>query len=189
MELITIIDKYIELSIRRDNLNRAIQNEKDGYAYAKIEGDMAFYEKNYESEAGYNTSARMHRERQASAEKELSQVIQLLEFTHQTYIAVVSGMDSIQLKELAITMSVRKEDAERQIEELSQRREWARANGDVAFANHNFESEQEYNKISSECYLEIGKVKQLLNYYKSFANDLNFRANKVNEDHFGGPKL
>lgn len=189
MDLITVIDKYIEISIRRDNLNKTIESEKDGYAYAKIEGDMAFSEGDYERESGYNTSAIMHKERQASAEKELEQVAQLLEFTHQTYISAVSSMDSIQLKEAAITMSVRKKDIERQIEELSQRREWARLQGDKAFASHNFQEEQEYNKISSECYFEINKVEPKIRYYQSFANDLDFRADKVNENNFGGPKL
>lgn len=189
MDLITVIDKYIEISIRRDNLKETIESEKDGYAYAKIEGDMAFSEGDYEREAGYNTSARMHKKRQAGAEKELEQVAQLLEFTHQTYISAVSSMYSIQLKEAAITMSVRKKDIERQIEELSQRREWARSQGDIAFANHNFQEEQEYNKISSECYFEIKKVEPKIRYYQLFANYLNFRADKVNENNFGGPKL
>lgn len=64
--------------------------------------------------------------------------MQLLNFVHQTYINTVSEMNPIQLKEVAITMQTRKEDTERQIENVSQRREWASLNGDRASASHNF---------------------------------------------------
>ncbi len=185
MDIIAVIEKYIELSVRRDNLKNTIENSKRYYNYAKIEGDMAFYDGDYQLEKGYNDSARRHIETQKKAEKDLSQVEQLLEFTHQTYTRTVESLDEVQLKEAAITMSVKKTDVERKIEELSQRRSWATSKGDTAFANHNFEEEQEYNRISSDCYVEIERIKPTLHYYESFVNDLNYHSNKKVDNDFG----
>ena len=77
------------------------------------------------------------------------------------------------------------EEIERKIEELSQRRSWATSKGDTAFANHNFEEEQEYNRISSDCYVEIERIKPTLHYYESFVNDLNYHSNKKVDNDFG----
>ena len=82
-------------------------------------------------------------------------------------------------------MSVKKADIERKLEDLSQRRNWASSRGNTAFANHNFQEEQEYNRISSVCYFEIEKIKPILIYYKSFANDLSYHANKKLDNDFG----
>ena len=185
MDIIAVIEKYIELSVRRDNLKNTIENSERFYNYAKIEGDMAFHDGNYQSEKGYNDSARHHIETQEQAEKDLSQVEQLLEFTHQTYTRAVESLDELQLKEAAITMSVKKTEVERKIEELSQRRNWATSKGHTAFANHNFEEEQEYNRISSDCYVEIERIKPTLHYYKSFVNNLNYNANRKVDNDFG----
>jgi len=82
-------------------------------------------------------------------------------------------------------MAVKKTDDERKIEELSQRISWATSKGDTAFANHNFEEEQEYNHISSDCYVEIERINPTLHYYESFINNLNYHANKKVDNDFG----
>lgn len=185
MDIISVIEKYIELSVRRDNLKNTIENSKRDYAYAKIEGDMAFYDGDYQLEKGYNNSASTHIETQEKSEKELSQVEQLLEFARQIYTKTVQSLDELQLKEAAMTMSVKKTDVERKLEELTQRRIWANSKGDIAFSNHNFQEEQEYNRISSDCYEKIERVKPTLHYYETFINDLNYHADKKVSNDFG----
>jgi len=191
MDIITIIEQYIELSVRHDRLNNAIQTEEDGYNYAKIEGDMAYYDKNYKLERMYNDSARNHREMKQNAEKELLQVQQLLAIIHATYTETVESLSASQLNEAAITLSVKKAEVERRVNELSQRREWARSKGDIAYNERNFSEEQEYNRISSECYLEIRKIEPTIHYYEAFINNLNYHASKKVDQDFsqGGPGI
>lgn len=185
MDIIAVIEKYIELFVRRDKLKNTIEISKRNFDYAKTGGDIAFNEGNYQAEKRYNKSLSLYIEAQEKAKKDLSQVEQLLEFTHQTYTKAVQSLDQIQVKEAAITMSVKKADAERKIEELSQRRSWAHSKGDTAFANQNYEEEQEYNRISSDCYVEIERIRPTLSYYEAFVNDLNYHANKKVENDFG----
>ncbi len=185
MDIIAIIEKYVELNVRRENLNEAIQSEKDGYIYAKIEGEEAYHDGRYESEKGYNESARRHNENQKKSEKELLQVEQLLHFTHQTYTKAIESLNEIQLKEAAITISSRKDDLERKIKELSQRRDWASSKGDVAYSKQDYKEEQEFNRVATECYLEIKKIEPALHYYEAFINNLNYHADKKVEQDFG----
>lgn len=185
MDIIAVIEKYIELSVRCDNLKNTIENSKRYYNNVKIEGNIAFHDEKYQSEKYYNDETIHHIETQKKAEKNLSQVEQLHEFTYQTYTRAVESLDEVQLKEAAITMSVKKTDVERKIEELSQRISWATSKGDTAFANHNFEEEQEYNRISSDCYVKIERIKPTLHYYEYFVNDLNYHANKKVDNDFG----
>ena len=185
MDIITIIEKYVELSVRSDALKKTIKDSKDFYTYAKIEGDMAFYEKDYELEKSYNNSARYHIETQGKAENDLAKVDELLAFVHNAYKEAVQSLNGIELKETAITIESKKADIERQIEALSQRRNWATSKGDVAFASHNFQEEQEYNRISSECYFEIERMKPMLYYYSLFVNDLKHSADRKNNQYLG----
>lgn len=173
MDIINIIDKNIELMIRRDALKNTIDNSKRYHFYAKIEGDIAFNAGNYQLENAYNNSSRYHVSTQEAAEKELAQVEQLLEFAKQKYNEAIQSLDVFQLKEAYTTMSVRKTDIERKISDLSCRRSWAISMGDTAFNNHNFEEEQNYNRISSDCHVEIEKNSELLRFYEMIIKDLN----------------
>lgn len=178
MDIIDIIDRHIELSVRRDNLYNTIENSKRYYDGATIEGDMAFHAKDYKLEQQYNNSARNEIENQHKAEKDFAQIKQLLELSYQTYTEAVESLNGEQLREASITISAKKGNAERKIEKLSQRRNWANSKGDIAFSEHNHYDEQEYNRISLECYTEIERTKQTLYYYDFFANDLNYHNNK-----------
>lgn len=186
MDIMSIIDKYVEISVRVQKLQEEIESEKRGINYAQIEGDMAFYEKDYDLERRYNNSANWHKKNVTNAQHELSQAKQLLEFVHQKYEQAIETMDPIQIKETAIKVSAKKEEIERKIEQLSQRRSWAQSKGDDAFKNHNFNEEQEYNKISSDCYLEIERISPSLHYYNAFVANLDYRANQQFESK--GPK-
>lgn len=185
MDIIAVIEKYIELSVRRDNLKNIIENSKRYHKYASNEGDIAFYDKDYKSEKRYNDSARRHIEIQEKAEKILTKVQELLEITHQTYMTTLQTVTESQIIAVSTTISAKKTDAERQIANLSQRIDWADSKGDTAFANRNFEEEQEYNHIASECYIEIEKIKPKLYYYDTFIKDLNYHATKKVDQDFG----
>lgn len=182
MDLITIIEKNIELKIRRDNLTTIIDREKRSENYAKTGGNIAFYENNYDRESAYNSSARTARDNQNVASSEVSQVEQLLELTERSYNENLSVMNTDQINETANTLSIIRRGLERRMEELSRRRAWAREEGDKAFASHDFQGEQEYNRISSECYMEIARLKAHIDYYASFENDLTLRSSK-NDGH------
>lgn len=175
MDLISIIENYVELGIRKINLERDIANFKKFQKYSEIEGDIAFNEGNYERENSYNYSAKVYSEREADAHKELNQVIQLLDFAHQSYNDVISGMDEDRIIEVIDRIQTKREDLQRQIDELSKRKEWANENGDTAFSNQDFALEREYNNISSECYREICKLQPKVLYYQSFVENLFYK--------------
>lgn len=178
MDIIDTIDRHIELSIRRDDLYNTIENAKRYYNGAIIEGDMAFRAKDYKLEQQYNNSARRELEIQHNGEKDLAQINQSLELSYQTYTETAESLNGEQLRDATIIISAKKEDAERKIENLLKRKNWADSKGDIAFSEHNINDEQEYNLISLGCYMEIAKTKQTLYYYDFFTNDLNYRADK-----------
>ncbi len=181
MNIVSLIEKYIELSIKRDNLNKIIEDAEKKYNYEIVEGDMAFYLKDYKIEKGYNESARRNMEIRDQAKKDLYQVEQLLTPTHETYMKSIQSLDENQLKEALIALSIKKTDIERLNEELINRRNWAESKGEESFNNHNIKEEQEYNHIYSDCYYKIKKNDQLIRYYESFVNNFNYYINKNNE--------
>lgn len=173
--LVDVIENYIEISIRRDNLTETIENSKKMYNYAKKEGDFAFYDGDYQLEVSYNVSAKQYKDRQESAEKDLDQVNRLLKHNIEEYRDTISLLNSDELKETSVVIKNKTTDIERKIEQLSERRKWASHKGDIAFLNSNIKEEEEYNKISSECYIEISKLEPRKKYYQSFATDLNVK--------------
>lgn len=186
MNIITLIEKHIELCVRRDDLDKLIKNSNDSYQYAKVEGDLAYNAKDYESEKRYNDSARYYKEEQYKAEREVAQLDQLLNVSYQNYIDAVEKLDATKLNDAAMILTIKKEETLRRIEELAERRAWAISKGDVAFAEKNYEEEKEYNRISSECYIETQRIKPLIYYYDKFIRDLNYRAN-INKGNDFGP--
>lgn len=185
LNTITVIDKYVELCVKRERLKTTIDNAKKGHHYAKTEGEMAFYNGDYKLEKKYNDSAGYYIQTQEKAAKDLAHIEQLLEFTHQVYTKAVQSLDAVELKDLAITVAEKKTDNERQVEKLSQRSEWAVSKGKEAFASKKFEEERKYNSIADDCYREVGKIEPTLDYYGSFINELNIQADKKVERDFG----
>ena len=185
MNIIFLIEKHIELCVRRENLDRAIKNSSDSYQYAKVEGDLAYYAKDYESEKRYNDSARYYKDEQNKAEREVAQLDQLLNISYQNYNDEVEKIDATKLSDAAMILTIKKEEAQRRIQVLSERRTWAISKGDVAFVEKNYDEEKEYNHISLECYMEIQRIKPLIYYYDKFIKDLNYRANIGKGDNFG----
>ena len=173
MDIITIIENYIELNVRHESLEQEVQTEQAGYDYAKIEGDLAYYEKNYKVEKSYNASARSHRENKQKAEKELLEVKQQLGIIHTRYIATIEELDVDQLRETIQTLTAKKELAERTLEGLNRRIERAKSKGDIAYNEHNYEDEREYNRIVSDCYREKRKLEPSIRYYDAFITNLN----------------
>lgn len=185
MDILTIIEEYIGLKIRKDNLNSSINSETRGQYYAKVEGDIAFNDGNYAREMGYNASARSYAQKIEEAKRDLEQIERLIEFTNQSYVTMVSSMTSSQLSETASIVSFRKYEIQRQIQQISERRTWAKQKGDEAFANHQLQEELEYNRISSECYITLNELEAKARGYQSIIDDLTRRSGKD----FTGPHL
>ena len=158
-------------------------------AYATVEGDMAFRDKDYETEKMYNESVRNHNENQSKASRELTQVKQLLEQVHQEYIKAVESLGTRELRNAAITLSVKRLDTQRMIEELSQRRKWAVSKGDIAYREGNFDEEQEYNRIASDCFIESTKTEPKLHYYEAFIKDIDGYAHNKGEQDVSSPDI
>lgn len=175
MDLISIIENYVELGIRKINLERDIANFIKYQKCSEIEGGIAFSEGDYDRESSYNYSVKVYSDREADARKELNQVIQLLDFAHQSYNDVLSTMDEDRIIEVIDRIQTKREDLQRQIDELSKRKEWANGNGDIAFSIRDYSLEKEYNNISSECYREICKLQPRVLYYQSFIENLLFK--------------
>lgn len=173
MDIITIIEKYIELSIRRDDLEKTINYCEKSMNYEEIEGDLAFREGNYKSEQSYNKAYRYNSVVKADAQNELDRVMQLLDVINKQYLESIKTLSVEKLKAAAVTMNVKTSDAEREKEELSTRKYYATNLCAKAIADKDSNAGQLYNKISSECYQSIEKINQTIFYYDSFIKDLN----------------
>ena len=181
VDIIDVIEKYIELSVRRDNLNNAIHTDKKNYVYAIVEGDMAFSAGEYEREFGYNESAKKYIETSKKNEIILSQVRQLIYDVHRVYEELVSSGDLTQFNDALIALTFKKDELERRSEELSQRRNWAVKKGNVAFAEKRYEDETVYNQVARDCYLEVSRNSLLIPYYRSFIDDLKKHIDEKNK--------
>ena len=190
MDKIAIIEKCVELCVRRDTLVHTLERAVRGNNYAKLQGDKAYNAGNYKLESGFNTSTRQHRETEETAKKDLDQVTHLLEFAQQEYIATVESLNPLQLREASLINRKKAEDVEKQIKDLTDCRESAISQGDEAYAKKNYQEEQVYNGISSSCYIEIEKKKPVAKYYNSFADELKVRAYDMADQSFGptGPR-
>ena len=156
MDLVNIIEKYIELSVKRDQLNSDIQTAKDNFNNAKIEGDMAFQDSNLKLEQRYNNTAEQNSELLNKKEKDL---------------------DASKIKEAAIIIAGKKDEAEQRVSQLLQYKEVYNSKGDAAYAEQNFEQEQKYNQTLMNYDKQLKEIQPLLHYYASFISDLNMKAN------------
>ena len=181
MEIISIIEDLIKFSVRRDYLKKAIDDAKRDQHYAQIEGDMAYYEKDYELERRYNHSVRLHSERREQSESELVQVEQLIASSLDQYFNIIESYTDLELREAAVTLRVKKADIERKITDLKTRREWAISMGNIEYERGNLAKETEYNHISTDCLNEIERITPEVSYYDDYISDLNNQAEKKND--------
>lgn len=182
MDLMTIIDKYITLSIKRDDLNKIISNCDRNINYAIASGDEAFSEGMYKLEKSYNDSVNDSKYRKVNASYELARVNVLLQEVHGLYTKTVSEMRTKDLEDNKLLCFSEILRLEASINELEQRRKFAMEKGDEAFKINSFYQEEFYNNICNECFEKIEDLKPKLHYYKSFELDLQNRLDMKNSN-------
>lgn len=180
MDIVNIIDKYVEISVKRKNVEKQISNMDEGILHSQIKSEDAFRERDFKLEEVYIKANTKYKQMRDNLEKELVQVIKELENIHQLYLQKVNSMSKNEIEEASVQCSLKINEIDNNYEEISKRREFAIEKGSEAFKNHNYADEQKYNEIADESYKEMEKIKSSLYYYNSFVSDLNYKK-EINE--------
>lgn len=172
MDLIKIIEEYIEIGSRYDHLRKLITSAENNYFYAKIEGDTAFSEGEYKLEESYNESAKHSKEAKKAYGTELALLEELLLQLQQNYEEELTIKRSDELISTRNLMLTKQEELENEKRNLENKMNDAKAKGDEAYKKGNIEEELEHNKVSTDYFFEIEKLNTKIDYYGSFAKDI-----------------
>jgi len=181
MALLNLIEEYVNLVVKKQNLEKIIEDCNRNIIYARHKGDTAFANKNYELEKAYNMSVRDSKEKKYKSASTLININNKLNNIHQIYLQTVTSMSDKDLVETINIISRKVCTLGSELSILETKKEEASKNSEVAYANKNYELEYKYNDISKECYKEMEKTISVLSCYKSFITDLKFRVDKQPE--------
>lgn len=182
MDLITIIEKYVDLNIKRDDLKGIVDSCEKNIVYSTAGGDDAFSEGDYSLEKSYNDSVGYSNRRMVNALSELARVEVLLKEINALYLQMVSTCDISVINTATVECVFKHESLERKIAELQAKKQWATLMGDKAFDKRSFYEEQYYNEISNACFDKIEDLDLRVHYFKSFVADLNNRYSLKNQN-------
>lgn len=174
MDIMNIIDKYVEISVKRQRVENSISHIDQSIWHTKIKGEGAFREHDFKLEEEYNKANDYYKQMRENLDKELAQVMQELENIHQIYLQKIDSMSKDEIEDASVQCSLKIDEKNKIMEELSEKREFAIQKGNEAFKNHNYTDEQKYNEIAVESYKEVENIKTSLIYYNSFVYNLNY---------------
>ena len=171
MTLIEIINKYIELSLRKKKLQdlAARTNSFEEYAITR------YFNEDDEEVKGvieYVFSTETTRRIKAETAQELHQVDRLLEQLRDRYHHLIEDSTFGDIDKTNAAICLKQALVSTKIDSLTSTREWATKKGDIASYTGDFNEEQEYNKIASEAYLELQDLEIKLHLYKIIGLDL-----------------
>lgn len=167
MNYTDIIKKYIKLNVKRDDLtgivvvcNKIIDDSQKSLDEGKL------------SESSYNSLVGSANYRKINASDELNRVLVLLGSIKQQFDSVILGANSIELAKILNIVVGEKMIMEAAIQELIDKRAFAKARADEAFKINSFYQEDFYNAISNECFDKIEDLTIELEYYKTVESDI-----------------
>lgn len=178
--MVDIIEEYIELCIKRDELLNRVEEEKAEYNYAKVEGDLAYENSDYESESRYNRSLNDHMDREKEANSRLDEIVSLMQKVSQRYKETINLMTRNDFAEVIKILLSKKSREEEKIRVITLRRNEAVLNGNNAFSNGNYKEERRYDNIVLECDTELKEIEKKPIYYGKFIEELSSYANNLN---------
>lgn len=170
MNAMNIIDGYVELSIKKDELKSTINNV-----------DSAYEKPLEQNSQGINASSNEVTEPIDDVNYELDRINYLLNRSHQNYLFILSTMSKIQLSEIYNKIAIKIDEIQRFLEEIRIKRNFAISKGKIAREENNFAEEKIYSDISTDCFIESNKLKPSLKCYLSFLSDLEKRIAKADD--------
>lgn len=178
MNIKEVIEKYIELSMQKESIERIIGNSRVSIEELKIKADGAFYSKDHEAEKKYDNSIDYYRSVIVKNIDKLSKVSSDLRQMDQRYNNMASNMDGSALIEVATSIRDKETANKILIGQLEEKREYVLAEGNKAYENGDLNKENGFDKIHKECIAEIDKLTTQNRYYESFVIDLSYRSGK-----------
>ena len=172
MDIIDVVEQYIELCIERDNLKTRISDAERDFAYEKIEGDMAYRAGDYNLERGYNTAANNNVRKKQDSENMLGEINQKLSFVYQEYMALIESFSSDEIRDTIDRLIAKKNEIVLKVEELKEKRRTAVRLGDEAFNNRDYVEEKKQNDIVSNIDDAIRKTQPTIEYYDEIISHL-----------------
>lgn len=172
MYILSIIRKYVELEVKKLNLEQNLITIDEGIRYAQVEGDIAYNHHEYTKEKGYNQTIRNYQELKHKTKNNLNHVKNLLKETTTVYKSLISKLTKEEIKELLSNLTLIIEAKEIKLEELIEKQNIASNKGDEAYNNRNYQEEAKYNKIVTECYLKEETIKKEIVIYNNIITEL-----------------
>ena len=157
MDIVEIIEKCIDLSIRSEELLEIIRNSKQGNQNALFRADVAYNSGNYEMEKVYDEEARKYKEEVETAEDELIQVEYSLKDMRNIYSGIIKTCTEDLLIYARDSITEKKKDFESKAKEYDDKKFEAKAQADEAYKNKEYGKEREYDMASEKYFIESRK--------------------------------
>ena len=157
MDIVEIIEKCIDLSIRSEELLEIIRNSKQGNQNALFRADVAYNSGNYEMEKVYDEEARKYKEEVETAEDELIQVEYSLKDMRNIYSGIIKTCTEDLLIYARDSINEKKKDFESKAKEYDDKKFEAKAQADEAYKNKEYGKEREYDMASEKYFIESRK--------------------------------
>lgn len=176
MEILDIINDYVDISVKWARLNSLKHDEELSKASALCGVNDTSGVSSIKIKKELLESAQKHSVNIQGINADLDHVEQLLEHSHAIYKKAVEEMTYDALMQVLHTLLERIKIIKSYVAELQRKRNWAAQEADLAVRNRNYQEEKYYNDLVMECYLKAQKESESIMFYHSFIKDIETKA-------------
>ena len=182
MEIIDIIESFVELDIRDAKLKDSIEKYERYYDYSMETGKNAYSDGNFEREQRAFTSAKQSLESKTNAQNARKSLQPLLKEIQDLYLSAVSRLGIDDLKDVLAKVMAKRESKKDELHAVRNRSEWALEKSNGARDAKKIDDEIYFGRIFSECTMYANDLERYdIPVYLGFISDLTNRINHLKE--------
>lgn len=172
MDVVSIIDNYIDGSVRRRELEDTLKIAESRLSYYKHELAWASKEEGEQECAQWcKVTIAKYQGKIEALQSEMTLVNAYLAAAMAEYQKAIDTMGKVELRKIASSVARKIKDIKKENEALESRKYWALQRADEAYG-HDFDEEQEFDRISSQCSIQMEKNKEAASGYQPFVTEL-----------------
>lgn len=182
MNIVSIIERCIEYSIKSDEIIQKINYYEELIKNLSADGDISFYNREFKKEMHYNEKCNEYKIACSQMKEEHKSIMNLLDMSFNDYTTLASLLSTQQLANAIVVLDRDRVKILDQILKVEERKEYAEERAKSYFDCGFIDAEMKFNKIIRECTLELDKLKPQAHYYEAYIIDLGKRINRENDD-------
>ena len=178
MDIVSIIDKYVDYNIKVDEL--AKKQDESIHNYNRLNEALNYDYQDSEYETRLNNDARNAMDTWVSTSNELDRTRKAIKEIDNTYRRLISSISKDELINIINSLKTKRDELELQKDNINKKRIYAKTQSELSYANKEYDKEREYDNISARYYMEITKINKRVQQYNSFINTLSFKLDSLN---------